>query len=75
MEYILKVPDQKREFIQELLQAFAYVELTPRPAKSQQKQDATEYLESNPANQARVLTAIEQLESGQYEVHDLLPNE
>lgn len=75
MEYILKVPDQKREFIQELLQAFAYVELTPQPAKPRKAQDATQYLESNPANQARVLAAIEQLESGQYEVHDLLPNE
>lgn len=37
--------------------------------------DATQYLESNPANKARVLTAIEQLENGQYEVHDLLPHE
>ena len=71
MEYILKVPDQKQEFIQELLQAFAYVELTPR-AKARKKQDETEYLMSTKANRERLLKSIERLERGEGEQHDLI---
>lgn len=71
MEYILKVPDQKQEFIQELLQAFAYVELTPR-VKVKKKQDETEYLLSTKANRERLLEAIERLERGEGEQHDLI---
>ncbi len=35
MKYTLEIPDQKQEFIRELLQAFSYVKLTPetKPAK------------------------------------------
>lgn len=72
MKITLEIPDNKAAFMMELLQSLPFVKATPTRAKAQ---DATQYLESNPANQARVLAAIEQLENGQYEVHDLLPNE
>ena len=72
MKITLEIPDNKAAFMMELLQSLPFVKATLTRAKAQ---DATQYLESNPANKARVLAAIEQLENGQYEVHDLLPNE
>ena len=73
MEYILEVPDQKQEFIKELLQAFSYVKLTPttKPARKR-KQDTTEYLLSTHANRERLLASIERLERGEGVQHDLV---
>lgn len=65
MIYTLEIPDQKQEFIQELLQAFSYVKLTPatKPAKKR-KQDTTEYLMSTRTNRERLLAAMEEIERG-----------
>ena len=66
MIYTLEVPDQKQEFIQELLQAFAFVKLTPNadPARKR-KQDTTEYLMSTRTNRKRLLAAMEEIERGE----------
>jgi len=72
MEYTLTVPDQKQEFIQELLQAFSYVKLTPKTKQPRKKLDETEYLLSTKANREQLLAAIERLESGKFEVHNLI---
>lgn len=75
MIFTLEVPDQKQEFIQELLQAFSYVKLTPetKPAKTKKrKQDTTEYLTSTRANRERLLASIERLERGEGVPHDLI---
>ena len=74
MEYILEVPDQKQEFIKELLQAFSYVKLTPtttKPARKR-KQDTTEYLLSTRANRERLLASIERLERSEGVQHDFI---
>ena len=73
MEYILEVPDQKQEFIQELLLAFPFVKLTPaaKPARKR-KPDTTEYLMSTRANRERLLASIERLERGEGVQHDLI---
>ncbi len=73
MKVSLEIPDNMLAAFMELLRGVPYVKRA-KPVRAK-AMDATQYLESNPANQARVLAAIEQLESGQYEVHDLLPNE
>lgn len=73
MKISLEIPDNMFADFMEKLREIPYVQKA-RPTRSK-AQDATQYLESNPANQARVLAAIEQLESGQYERHDLLPSE
>ena len=71
MEYTLTVPDQKQEFIQELLQAFSYVKLKPNPKKKKQKLDATEYLLSTAANAKALDESIAQIERGEIVMHDL----
>ena len=73
MKVSLEIPDNMFAALMEKLRELPYVRKA-RPVLPK-AQDATQYLESNPANQARVLAAIEQLENGQYEVHDLLPSE
>ena len=74
MEYILKVPDHEQEFIQRLLQAFAFVELTPttKPTRKAKPKDETEYLLSSPANAKALLAAIERTRNGQFVEHDLI---
>ena len=73
MKVSLEIPDNMFAAFMEKLREIPYAKKAkPMRAKAP---DATQYLESNPANQARVLAAIEQLESGQYEVHGLLPHE
>ena len=71
MKYTLEIPDQKQEFISELLQAFSYVKLTPetKPAKKS-KQDATEYLMSTRTNRERLLAAMEEIERGETTVRE-----
>ena len=72
MIYTLEIPDQKEEFIRELLQAFSYVKLTPKSKPARKKQDETEYLLSTRANREQLLAAIERLERGKFEVHNLI---
>ncbi len=71
MIFTLEVPDQKQEFIQELLQAFAFVKLTPnaKPARKRQ-QDTTEYLMSTRTNRERLLAAMEEIERGETTTHE-----
>ena len=71
MKYTLEIPDQKQEFIRELLQAFSYVKLTPetKPVKKN-KQDATEYLMSTRTNRERLLAAMEEIERGETTVRE-----
>ena len=71
MKYTLEIPDQKQEFIQELLQAFAFVKLTPstKPARPR-KQDTTEYLMSTRANRERLLAAMDEIERGETTIQE-----
>ena len=73
MKISLEIPDNMLSAFMELLQGVPYVKRA-KPVKAK-AMDATQYLESNPANHARVLAAIERLENGQYEVHGLLKDE
>ena len=73
MKISLEIPDNMLSAFMELLQGVPYVKRAkPMKAKAM---DATQYLESNTANHARVLAAIERLEKGQHEVHDLIEHE
>ncbi|TDN39932.1 hypothetical protein E4631_05815 [Hymenobacter sp. UV11] len=74
MKVALEFPDEKAAFVMELLNSLPYMKARTISRKVP-PQDATQHLESNPANKARVLAAIEQLENGQYEIHELLPHE
>lgn len=71
IEYLLTVPDQKQEFIQELLQAFSCVKLTPNLKKTNQKLDATDYLLSTAANTKALDESIAQIERGEVVMHEL----
>lgn len=71
MIYTLEVPDQKQEFIQELLQAFSYVKLTPGAKPASKKLDATEYLLSTAANTKALDESIAQIERGEVVLHEL----
>ncbi len=70
MIFTLEVPDQKQEFIRELLQAFSYVQLTP-VAKKKKKLDATEYLLSTAANTKALDDSIAQIERGEVVMQEL----
>ena len=72
MKVALEFPDEKAAFVMELLQSLPYMKARPIRSKTL---DATQHLERNPANHARVLAAIERLENGQGEVHGLIDNE
>lgn len=72
MKVALEFPDEKAAFVMELLHSLPYMKARPVRSKTT---DATQHLERNPANQARVLAAIERLENGQGEVHDLIDSE
>lgn len=72
MKYTLEIPDQKQEFIQELLQAFSFVKLTPATkSTSKSKLDATKYLLSTAANTKALDESIAQLERGEVVMHEL----
>ncbi len=73
MKVSLEIPDNMLAAFLKLLRDVPYVKQA-KPVKAK-TMDATQYLESNPVNHARVLAAIERLEKGQHEVHDLLTNE
>jgi len=66
MKISLEIPDNMLAAFMELLQGVPYVKQA-KPVKAKAL-DATQYLESNPANHARVLAAIEGLEKGQHDV-------
>ena len=72
MKVALEFPDEKAAFVIELLHSLPYMKARPIRSKTT---DATQHLESNPDNHARVLAAIERLENGKGEVHDLIDNE
>ncbi|MGI4833598.1 MAG: type II toxin-antitoxin system Phd/YefM family antitoxin [Janthinobacterium lividum] len=71
MKYTLEIPDQDNEFVLEFLRRVTSVKLTPIGRKPKPK-DETEYLLSNPANAKALLDAIERLERGEGQQHDLL---
>lgn len=74
MIYTIEVPDQKQEFIKELLEAFSYVKFKPE-AKKAKRQDTTDYLLSNPANARELRESIAQARRGEVVNHELLPAE
>ena len=74
MIYTIEVPDQKQEFMTELLQSLAYVRFTAQTA-SARDQDTTEYLLSDPANARELRESIAQARRGEIVRHDLLPAE
>ena len=71
MKITLEVPDNKAAFMMELLQSLPFVKAR-FPRSRVKPQDETEYLLSTKANRNALLGAIERLEKGQYEVHDLI---
>ena len=74
MIYTIEVPDQKQEFITELLQSLSFVKFTAKASKAR-KQDTTDYLLSNPANAQELRESIAQARRGEIVRHDLLPAE
>ena len=65
-EIVLKVQDHKFAFVLELLNSLPFVEAKERPTRAAAKpQDETEYLLSTPANAARLLESIAELERGE----------
>lgn len=71
MKITLEVPDSKAAFMMELLQSLPFVKATPARTKTK-PQDETEYLLSTKANRERLLGAIERLERGGSQYHDLI---
>ena len=74
MIYTIEVPDQKQEFITELLQSLSFVKFTAQTSKVR-KQDTTDYLLSDPANARELRESIAQARRGEIVQHDLLPAE
>ncbi|WP_310390976.1 hypothetical protein [Hymenobacter sp.] len=71
MKITLEIPDNKAAFMMELLQSLPFVKATPARTKIK-PQDETEYLLSTKANRERLLGAIERLERGKGQQHDLI---
>ena len=71
MKIALEFPDEKAAFIMELLNSFSYLKAKPLGRKAKPK-DETEYLLSSPANAKALLAAIERLERGEGQEHDLI---
>ena len=71
MKITLEFPDEKAAFIMELLNSFSYLKAKPLERKTKPK-DETEYLLSSPANAKALLAAIERLERGEGQEHDLI---
>ena len=71
MKITLEIPDNRADFMMELLQSLPFVKATPARLKAK-PQDETEYLLSSPANAKALLDAIERLERGEGVQHDLL---
>lgn len=71
MKVALEFPDEKASFVMELLNSLPYMKARPITRKAKYKDD-TEHLPSNPANAKVLLDAIERLERGEGQVHDLV---
>ena len=71
MKYTIDIPDQEMDFVLEFLRRVTSVKLTPVRSKSKPHNE-TDYLLSTKANRERLLEAIERLERGEGEQHDLI---
>ena len=70
MKITLEVPDHKAAFVLELLNSLPFVKTTqPRAAKPK---DDTEYLFRSQKNRERLEAAMQDVERGQTQAHDLL---
>ena len=70
MKITLEVPENRAEFLLELLRSLPFVKLRGQAAKAP-VQDETAYLLSSPANAERLYAALERDRRGQRETHEL----
>lgn len=70
MKITLEVPENRAEFLLELLRNLPFVKLRGQAAKAP-VQDETAYLLASPANAERLYAALERDRRGQRETHEL----
>lgn len=70
MKITLKIPDNRADFLLELLRSLPFVKLRGQAARAP-AQDETVYLLSSPANAERLYAALERDRRGQRETHEL----
>jgi hypothetical protein len=70
MKITLEIPDNRADFLLELLRSLPFVKLRGQAAKAP-VQDETAYLLSSPANAERLYAALERDRRGQRETHEL----
>ena len=70
MKITLEIPDNRADFLLELLRSLPFVKLRGRAAKAAAP-DETAHLLSSPANAARLYAALDRDRRGQREAHAL----
>ncbi len=70
MKITLEIPDNRADFLLELLRSLPFVKLRGQAAKAA-VQDETAYLLSSPANAERLYAALARDRRGQRQVHEL----
>ena len=70
MKITLEIPDNRADFLLELLRSLPFVKLRGQAAKAA-VQDETAYLLSTPANAERLYAALARDRRGQRQVHEL----
>ncbi len=67
MKYTIEIPDEDADFVLQVIRRLSSaIKLTPsKSARAAKPQDETEYLLSTPANAARLLESIAELERGE----------
>jgi hypothetical protein len=70
MKITLEIPDNRADFLLELLRSLPFVKLRGQAAKAAPL-DETAYLLSSPANAERLYAALERDRRGQRETHEL----
>ena len=70
MKITLEIPDNRADFLLELLRSLPFVKLRGQAAKAA-VQDETAYLLSSPANAERLYAALDRDRRGQRQAHEL----
>lgn len=72
MKIELEIPENKVSFIMELIESIPFIKFRKVENSSINSGDTTDYLLSTPANQNRLLAAIDRAKNGNVEYHDLI---
>ena len=74
MKYTIEIPDDEADFVLQVIRRLSSaIKLTPsESARAAKPQDETEYLMRSRVNRERLLAAMDEVERGQTQPHDLI---